>query len=167
MRFELQHIDDCPYWEVASERLREAMVAVGHGDDPVAVRTVRDPDEAEQMGFAGSPTIYADGIDLFPRGDDGGALACRVYRTPAGLAGSPTVEQLVDAVKRVDAAGEVVCSCCGRTLPRRRVHSLHHGAAYICRRCGFWVAFQWRGDRPDQTVVSKPATESREPRPGA
>jgi predicted RNA-binding Zn-ribbon protein involved in translation (DUF1610 family) len=147
MRFELQHIDDCPNWEVASERLREALVATGHGNDPVAVRTVRDADEAERMGFAGSPTIHADGIDLFTTGDEGGALACRVYRTPAGLAGAPTVEQLVDAIKRVEAADQAVCSCCGRTLPRRKVHSLHHGSAYICRRCGFWVAFQWRGDR--------------------
>jgi|GEM_PF-881085 len=147
MRYELQHIDDCPNWEVASERLREALIATGHGDDPVSVRTVRNSDEAEQMGFAGSPTIYADGIDLFPSGDDGGALACRVYQTPSGLAGSPTLEQLVGAIRAANAAGQAACSCCGRILPRGKVHSLHHGAAYICRRCGFWVAFQWRGDR--------------------
>lgn len=146
MAFELQHIDDCPNWEVASERLREALIATGHGEDPVVTRTVRDPNEAEQMGFAGSPTIYADGIDLFPTADDGGALACRVYKTPAGLAGAPTVEQLVDAITTRVAASEAACSCCGRILPRRKVHSLHHGAAYICRRCGFWVASQWRGD---------------------
>lgn len=156
MRFELQHIDDCPNWEVASERLREALVATGHGDDPVAVRTVRDPDEADRMGFAGSPTIYADGIDLFPTADGGGALACRVYKTPSGLAGAPSVEQLVEAIKLVGAAGKAACSCCGRTLARPKVHSLHHGAAYICRRCGFWVAFQWRGDRRGLTSRSTP-----------
>jgi len=105
MRLELQHIDDCPNWAVASERLRDALIATGHGEDPVVVRTVRDPDEAERMGFAGSPTIYADGVDLFPTDADGGALACRVYKTPTGLAGSPTVDQLVDAIKRVDAVG--------------------------------------------------------------
>lgn len=147
MRYELQHIDDCPNWEVASKRLREALVATGHGDDPIALRTVRDPSEAERMGFAGSPTIYADGIDLFASGEDGGALACRVYMTPSGLAGAPTVVQLVEAIKAADAAGQAACSCCDRILPRQKVHSLHHGAAYVCRRCGFWVAFQWRGDR--------------------
>ncbi|CAN5190398.1 hypothetical protein BH11ACT3_BH11ACT3_19960 [soil metagenome] len=147
MRFELQHIDDCPNWEVANERLREALVATAHGADPIDVRTVRDPAEAERMGFAGSPTILADGIDLFSGGEDEGALACRVYKTPTGLAGSPTVHQLVDAIEQRDAAGEAACSCCGRILPRSKVHSLHHGSAYICRRCGFWVAFQWRGDR--------------------
>ncbi len=39
-----------------------------------------------------------------------------------------------------------VCSCCGRELPRRKVHALESGAAYICRRCGMWVALRWRGD---------------------
>jgi hypothetical protein len=148
MRYELQHIDDCPNWKTAAARLREALTATGHEDDPVSIRTVRDPGEAERMGFSGSPTIYADGIDLFPGADDNGALACRVYRTPSGLAGSPTVEQLVAAINDRDAAGEAMCSCCGRIYPRKRVHSLHHGSAYVCRRCGFWVAFQWRGDRP-------------------
>ncbi|MEO8263146.1 MAG: hypothetical protein ABI566_11315 [Pseudolysinimonas sp.] len=150
MRFELQHIDDCPNWEAASTRFREALVETGHGDDPVTVRTVRDPDEAARMGFAGSPTMLADGIDLFPIEGDGGAIACRVYKTSTGLAGSPALVQMVEAIGRLEAAGEAVCSCCGRVLPRRRVHSLHHGAAYICRRCGFWVAFQWRGDRLDR-----------------
>lgn len=144
MRYELQHIDDCPNWEAAHERLREALIETGHGNDPVSVRTVRDPDEAARMEFAGSPSIYADGVALFPGSGDG-ALACRVYRTPWGLAGSPTLEQLVAAITERDAAGEAVCSCCGRTYPRSRVHSLHHGSAYICRRCGFWVAFQWPG----------------------
>jgi hypothetical protein len=146
MRYELQHIDDCPNWQVAGERLRQALTVTGHGDDPVSVRTVRDPAEAGRMGFAGSPTILADGVDLFTSSDEG-ALACRIYATPTGLAGSPTVEQLVDAIKTRDAAGEAACSCCGRIRPRSKVHSLHHGSAYICRRCGFWVAFQWRGDR--------------------
>jgi len=101
------------------------------------------------MGFAGSPTIYADGIDLFDGADGRGSLACRVYRTPEGLAGSPTVEQLIAAIRERDAAGDVVCSCCGRVYSRSKVHSLHHGSAYICRRCGFWIAVQWRGDRPN------------------
>lgn len=40
------------------------------------------------------------------------------------------------------------CSCCGRDLPRAKLHSLNDGAAFICRRCGRWVAFLWRGDKP-------------------
>ncbi len=41
------------------------------------------------------------------------------------------------------------CSCCGRDLPRAKLHSLNGGAAFICRRCGRWVAFLWRGDKPE------------------
>lgn len=147
MRYELQHIDECPNWEEAGQRLKEALDATGHADNPITFRLIRDPREAETMGFAGSPTILADGIDLFPTSVDEGAIACRVYRTPTGLAGLPTVEQITEAVQSRDASGEAACSCCGRVMPRRKVHSLHHGSAYICRRCGFWVAFQWRGDR--------------------
>lgn len=49
---------------------------------------------------------------------------------------------------------EFHCSCCGRELPREKLHSLNGGAAYICRRCGRWVAFLWRGDR------ARPAAEA-------
>ena len=41
----------------------------------------------------------------------------------------------------------VACSCCGRDLPRSKVHALEDGKALICRRCGLWVALWWRGDR--------------------
>lgn len=30
------------------------------------------------------------------------------------------------------------CSCCGRELPRRKLHALAHDNAFICRRCGLW-----------------------------
>jgi len=38
------------------------------------------------------------------------------------------------------------CSCCGRSRPRAALHALN-GGAYICRRCGLWVALRLRGDR--------------------
>jgi hypothetical protein len=44
----------------------------------------------------------------------------------------------------MSAEKTVVCSCCGRDRPRRNVHMLDGGAAYICRRCGLWVALRWR-----------------------
>ncbi len=39
------------------------------------------------------------------------------------------------------------CSCCGRTLPLHRLHRLSGDAAYICRRCGLWVALSPRSTR--------------------
>ncbi|MFP3466880.1 hypothetical protein [Leifsonia sp. SIMBA_070] len=58
------------------------------------------PEQAALVPFAGSPTITVDGEDLFP--SDGGTsdLACRIYYTPDGLAGLPTVDQLIEAIER-------------------------------------------------------------------
>lgn len=42
------------------------------------------------------------------------------------------------------------CSCCGRMLPRRKLHALGDGSNYICRRCGLWVALRPRRDRVEE-----------------
>lgn len=39
----------------------------------------------------------------------------------------------------------LTCSCCGRNKPRAALHALERGA-YICRRCGLWVALRLRRD---------------------
>jgi hypothetical protein len=59
---------------------------------------VETPEDVERLRFAGSPTILLNGTDPFdePSGEYG--LACRVYRTPEGPAGSPTTDQLRDAL---------------------------------------------------------------------
>ncbi|MBM7832707.1 hypothetical protein JOE59_003412 [Agromyces cerinus] len=57
------------------------------------------PEAARETPFAGSPTIAVDGRDLFPSKDATDALACRVYPTPPGLAGVPTVEQVAEALR--------------------------------------------------------------------
>lgn len=44
----------------------------------------------------------------------------------------------------VDAATQ--CSCCGRTMPRFKLHELRDGAAYLWRRCGLWIAVRLRND---------------------
>jgi len=92
---ELLYFPECPNWEVAAQRLDEVAEALGVG----VVRHIVGTDaEAERVGFRGSPTILIDGRDPFARGDEPVGLSCRVYRTPEGLAGAPTVEQLVAAL---------------------------------------------------------------------
>ncbi len=100
MTIELLYFADCPNWQVTDERLREALRLAGR-DDEVEYRTVETEAQAEAVGFAGSPTVLVDGRDPFadPSGEPAAAgLSCRVYWTPAGLAGAPTVEQLVAAI---------------------------------------------------------------------
>ena len=59
---------------------------------------VEDESAAAQLGFAGSPTILIDGDDRFAEGTADPSLACRLYRTPEGLQGSPSVAALSAAL---------------------------------------------------------------------
>ena len=91
MRLELLYFDDCPNWRIAAERLDG--IATRRGVS-VERRLVTTPEEAEAARFRGSPTILVNGEDPFASGDEPFGLACRVYQTPDGPAGSPTTEQL-------------------------------------------------------------------------
>lgn len=92
MDITLLYFDDCPNWRVADERL--AAIAAERADLIVTRHLVDTLEEAERVGFHGSPSILVDGVDLFAEPDAGVGLSCRVYRTPEGLAGAPTMEQL-------------------------------------------------------------------------
>ena len=99
MRIELLHIDGCPNTARAQERLEAALNALGHGDLPVNLRLLESASEIAGTGFAGSPTITVNGADIFPAGAPAGDLACRIYATPDGLAGLPTLNQITAALK--------------------------------------------------------------------
>jgi len=60
------YLDDCPCWRAAEERLGEALTRIGRPELPVTLVEVRPETEARVSGFAGSPTIVIDGVDLFP-----------------------------------------------------------------------------------------------------
>ena len=91
--------DGCPNWTVADERLREALTQAGRSDVRVEHHRVTTPEEAEAVRFRGSPTILLNGQDPFADPDAPVGLSCRVYRTDAGLAGAPTVEQLLTVLR--------------------------------------------------------------------
>ncbi len=92
MDIALLYFDDCPNWKIADERL--AAIAAERPDLTVTRHLVETLEEAERVGFHGSPSILVDGVDVFADPEAGVGLSCRVYRTPDGLAGAPTVEQL-------------------------------------------------------------------------
>ena len=95
MTVTLLYFDGCPNWQVAEQRLTALADELGFA---LEKRKVGSPDEAEQLGFIGSPTILVDGHDPFRDGDEPASFSCRIYQTPEGPAGSPTVEQLRDAL---------------------------------------------------------------------
>ncbi len=98
MRIEVLHIDDCQNWEEAGERVTIALARMGDTTTAVEFRLLSTQEETAAVPFAGSPTIMLDGEDLFPGAERVVDLACRIYFTPQGLAGVPTVEQLVEAI---------------------------------------------------------------------
>ena len=66
--------------------------------DLLAVNTYED---AERLKFPGSPTIRADGEDLFPVPERSEwALGCRMYLAPEGLKGHPSAEMVGEALSR-------------------------------------------------------------------
>jgi hypothetical protein len=86
----LQYFEGCPNWRVADDRLREALARAARDDVRVEHRVIGTPEEAAAAGFRGSPTILLDEQDPFADPDASVGLSCRIYRTEAGLAGSPT-----------------------------------------------------------------------------
>jgi hypothetical protein len=98
VKVELLYFDGCPNWMVADERLHAALEAVGQDTLQVERVLVTTPEDAEQRRFVGSPTVLIDGRDPFGEGALPVGLTCRLYRTPTGSSGAPTVEQLIEAL---------------------------------------------------------------------
>lgn len=100
IRVEILHIDECPNWVEAGARVRTALDAVGMASVDVSFRLLTTSAEASSVPFAGSPTILINGIDAFPDGARTADLACRVYWTESGFAGTPSVEQISNAIRQ-------------------------------------------------------------------
>ena len=96
MQITLLYFDDCPNWTETDEHL--ARLQAETPGLKISRQLIQTPEEAEQHQFIGSPSIVVDGIDLFADSDAPVGLACRVYSTPTGLAGSPTLDQLRAAI---------------------------------------------------------------------
>jgi hypothetical protein len=97
IRATIRFFDGCPSWQSARANLEVAAQRIG-ADIEVDLQNVETAGDAERLGFTGSPTLLLDGTDPFAVPGTEPALACRVYATPNGLAGSPTVDQLVSVL---------------------------------------------------------------------
>ena len=92
MDITLLYFEDCPNWKTTEDYL--SVLAQELPDLKISRHLVDTPEEAERVGFRGSPSILRDGVDVFADPDSPVGLSCRVYQTPAGPAGSPTLDQL-------------------------------------------------------------------------
>ena len=98
MKVQLLFFDGCPHWLEMEGRLRHALDLSGIATT-IEHCHVDTQEAADRYGFAGSPSILLDGRDPFPSAPRDFALTCRIYSTPQGPAGVPTLEQLSDVIK--------------------------------------------------------------------
>lgn len=98
MDAELLTVPGCPSREVTRRRILEAFAAAGLPEPTVVEREIDSPQAAVAAGMRGSPTVLIDGTDPFAAADDEPTLSCRLYATEKGLAGAPSVDDLIIAV---------------------------------------------------------------------
>jgi hypothetical protein len=102
-KVEILYFDGCPTYKTAEKTLRRVLPEEGI-DAEVELVAVNTDEEAKRLRFPGSPTIRLDGQDLFPAPErEDWRLGCRVYATPEGLRGTPTVKMLREALTREGA----------------------------------------------------------------
>jgi hypothetical protein len=100
MRLQILHVPDCPGAEAPDSRL--APLLATRPDIQVTRQVVTTEDEARQLGMTCSPTILANGAELFARPGQQPSLSCRLYRDERGCLGpAPTTAQLRKALNPV------------------------------------------------------------------
>ncbi|MDL1943640.1 thioredoxin family protein [Chloroflexi bacterium CFX2] len=104
MKIELLYFDGCPSWQSGLQNLHSALKA-NRLDVPVELVKVLDNDDAARRKFLGSPSFRINGVDLWDEERETYSSSCRLYVTPEGVKGSPSVTMLREAIHRV-VAGE-------------------------------------------------------------
>ncbi len=99
MEITIRYFDGCPNWQVARQRVTQTLEAIPVEERPsVKLERVETAEEAERLGFRGSPTVLIDGRDPFADDSAPVGLSCRVYRTESGFEGSPSLDQLYEVL---------------------------------------------------------------------
>ena len=91
---------DCPHWPVARDHLNEAIRISDVGSIDVRLIESSHTHHDAAATTHGSPTILIDGVDPFPADRRGSSGHCRLYATARGFEGAPSVDQLVEALRR-------------------------------------------------------------------
>jgi hypothetical protein len=115
MKIDIIYLQDCPNVRVVRQRLAAALAATGHCAAQVRLLRAEDLTPAQAQMFPGSPTILIDDVDPFAATASPANVSCRLYQTPTGLAGCPSVEQLIDALTETAATA----GCCSPRTPMR------------------------------------------------
>lgn len=104
MKIALLYFDGCPSWRTALERLKAALQREGLAAE-IEMVLVSEAGAAARLRFQGSPSFQVEGVDLWPEERLTYDLSCRLYRTPEGLQGAPTVDMLCARLSELAARG--------------------------------------------------------------
>ena len=102
MEITLEYFDGCPNWQRVDQDLLAIIDELALTTE-VRYQLVDTPEAAIEHDFRGSPTIRINDVDPFAEKDAPVGLSCRIYRTEDGLTGSPSREQLAEALITADA----------------------------------------------------------------
>jgi len=98
MEVRILYFEDCPNIGLAEQRVRD--IAAGDPEIRIVRQRVADPTDANAAGLHGSPTILIDGVDPFVAPNAETSWACRVYMSPEGVQGAPSIKQLREVMGR-------------------------------------------------------------------
>jgi hypothetical protein len=97
VKVEFLYFNDCPGHKQALVNLRAALLESKIRADMVMIN-VTSEEQAERLGFQGSPSIRVNGKDLDGR-NDGYSYACRVYHIGGRITATPTKEFIREKLK--------------------------------------------------------------------
>jgi hypothetical protein len=103
MKIELLYFEGCPSCESGLKNLEIALRGEGLSV-PVDKIKVTNNDDATRLKFLGSPHFRVDGQDLWHEERETYSLSCRVYPTPEGVKGFPTVAMFREQLKQLRGA---------------------------------------------------------------
>jgi hypothetical protein len=99
VKIEILYFDGCPPWEGGLKNLEVALQEEGLSASVERVN-VADDDDAARLKFPSSPHFRVNGQDLWPAEREVYALSCRLYPTPDGIMGFPTVAMLKQQLRQ-------------------------------------------------------------------
>jgi hypothetical protein len=101
MQIEFLYFDECRSWETGLQNLKSALQQEGVVADINLIK-VHDDGEGMRFKFLGSPSFLVNGLDLWNETRETFALSCRLYPTPGGMKGWPTVKMLREKLHTLD-----------------------------------------------------------------
>jgi hypothetical protein len=98
MKIEVLYFEGCPSWQTGVENLHAALKLEGLPWS-VELMEVQDDEDAQRRRFLGSPSFQFNGDDLWSQNRQEYAMSCRMYPSPDGLRGWPTVEMFRERLR--------------------------------------------------------------------